>query len=218
MFESDFETEGSSKAFNRRVFLSISASVLAGLVVWRYGKRQPSEAKALPAGPPKMVTIVEFSDAGVRQGAVLVPKIVKSDAEWRKQLSPTAFEITRLAGTEIAYTGAYWNLHEKGIYLCICCDTALFRSETKFDSGTGWPSFWAPIAKENIVELADSSLGMMRTAVSCRRCDAHLGHVFDDGPKPTGLRYCMNSVALRFVKAEIRADSLSVSKGAAYLG
>jgi peptide-methionine (R)-S-oxide reductase len=201
MFESDFETEGSSKAFNRRVFLSISASVLAGLVIWRYGKRQPIEAKALPAGPPKMVTIVEFSDAGVRQGAVLVPKIVKSDAEWRKQLSPTAFEIARLAGTEIAYTGAYWNLHEKGIYRCICCDTALFRSETKFDSGTGWPSFWAPIAKENIVELADSSLGMMRTAVSCRRCDAHLGHVFDDGPKPTGLRYCMNSVALRFVKS-----------------
>ncbi len=201
MFESDFETEGSSKALNRRVFLSISASVLAGLVVWRYGKRQPSEAKALAAGPPKMVRIVEFSDAGVRQGAVLVPKIVKSDAEWRKQLSPTAFQITRLAGTEIAYTDAYWNLHEKGIYLCICCDTALFRSETKFDSGTGWPSFWAPIAKENIVELADSSLGMMRTAVSCRRCDAHLGHVFDDGPKPTGLRYCMNSVALRFVKS-----------------
>ncbi len=201
MFESDLETEGSSRALNRRVFLSISASVLAGLVVWRYGKRQPIEAKGLPAGPPKMVTIVEFSDAGVRQGVVSVAKIVKSDGEWRQQLSPTAFEITRRAGTEIAHTGAYWNLHEKGIYRCICCDTALFRSETKFDSGTGWPSFWAPIAKENIVELADSSFGMMRTAVSCRRCDAHLGHVFDDGPKPTGLRYCMNSVALRFVKS-----------------
>jgi peptide-methionine (R)-S-oxide reductase len=201
MFESDSQTEGPSRAFHRRVFLSISASVLAGLVVWRYGKRHPIEATALSAGPPKMVTIVEFSDAGVQQGVGLVPKIVKSDAEWRKQLSPTAFEITRRAGTEIAYTGAYWNLHEKGIYRCICCDTALFRSETKFESGTGWPSFWAPVAKENVAELADSSLGMTRTTVSCRRCDAHLGHVFDDGPKPTGLRYCMNSGAFRFVKS-----------------
>ena len=131
MFESDFETEGSSRAFHRRVFFSIFASALAGLVVWRYGKRQPIEAKALPAGPPKMVTIVEFSGAGVRQGVVLVPRIVKSDAEWHKQLSPTAFEITRRAGTEIAYTGEYWNLHEKGIYRCICCDTALFRSDRK---------------------------------------------------------------------------------------
>jgi peptide-methionine (R)-S-oxide reductase len=147
-----------------------------------------------------MVRIVEYTNRGTRKGAVEVPKIVKSEDEWRKQLSPAAFEVTRKAGTEFAFTGSYWNLHDKGLYRCICCDTALFSSETKFDSGTGWPSFWASIAKENIQELPDYSLGV-RTAVSCRRCDAHLGHVFDDGPLPTGLRYCMNSVALRFIKS-----------------
>jgi peptide-methionine (R)-S-oxide reductase len=148
-----------------------------------------------------MVQIVEFSDAGVRRGEVEVPTIIKSNEEWRRQLSRSSFDITRKADTEMAFSGVYWNLHEKGIFRCICCDTALFGSETKFESGTGWPSFWAPLAKENIKEVTDMSWGMVRTAVSCRRCDAHLGHVFSDGPQPTGLRYCMNSVALRFVKS-----------------
>jgi peptide-methionine (R)-S-oxide reductase len=147
------------------------------------------------------VTIVQFSDDGRRLDKVKVPKVVKTEEEWRKQLPPGVFDITRHADTEFAYSGKYWNLHDKGIYRCICCDNALFSSATKFDSGTGWPSFWEPIAKENVREISDSTLGMQRIAVACRECDAHLGHVFDDGPRPTGLRYCLNSASLRFVKA-----------------
>ena len=202
MLNSNFTAAPAPNPVNRRAFIVISASALAGLALWRFRKSGHAEANAAPApaGPPQIVKIVEFSAAGARAAAVTVPKITKTADEWRKQLSANAFDITRRADTEMAFTGAYWNLHDAGLYRCICCDTALFNSNTKFDSGTGWPSFWQPIARENVGEASDSSLGMGRNAISCRRCDAHLGHVFNDGPPPTGLRYCMNSVAMRFVK------------------
>ncbi len=137
-----------------------------------------------------------------RRAYMMVEKVEKADAEWRKQLTAEQYEVTRRKGTERAFTGAYWNNHEKGVYRCVCCGNDLFDSGTKFESGTGWPSFWAPIAKENVKEEADHSLLMRRVEVQCNRCGAHLGHVFDDGPEPSGLRYCMNSAALNFVKGQ----------------
>jgi peptide-methionine (R)-S-oxide reductase len=129
-----------------------------------------------------------------------VEKVVKTDDEWKKILSPESFNVARKQGTELAFTGKYHNCHDDGIYQCVCCETDLFDSKTKFDSGTGWPSFWEPIASDNVKEHQDRSYGMVRNEVLCSRCDAHLGHVFDDGPKPTGLRYCMNSASLHLVK------------------
>jgi peptide-methionine (R)-S-oxide reductase len=156
-------------------------------------------ARAAENPKPAKVDIENFSSAGKSLGKASVARVVKSEEEWRKQLSPESFTVTRHEGTERPYSGKYNENHADGLYRCICCDTALFDSKTKFESGTGWPSFWKPISSANVSEIVDSSLMMERTAVACKRCDAHLGHVFDDGPDPTGLRYCMNSVSLNFV-------------------
>lgn len=184
----------------RRAFLASAVAALGGLALWQW--KRPAILNAAPAaGPePKDVTVVRFSDSGQRLKKVQVAKVIQTPDQWRQQLGPGVFDITRNADTEIAFTGKYWNLHDKGIYRCICCDNALFDSATKFESGTGWPSFWVPIAAENVTEIRDTTFGMVRTEVACTECDAHLGHVFDDGPEPTHLRYCMNSASLRFVR------------------
>ena len=186
-------------ALSRRTFLSTCSLAVAGLAI---GCSSRSEAAGSPGKvAPGKVTIVEFSDAGKRLGSVKVERLIKTDAQWKQQLSPLSYQVARRGATERPGSGALLYEHRKGVFRCICCDTALYDSATKFESGTGWPSYWQPIAKQNVIEDRDVTLGMVRTEIRCSRCEAHLGHVFNDGPKPTGLRYCMNSVSLRFAAA-----------------
>jgi peptide-methionine (R)-S-oxide reductase len=190
---------------NRRFFLSTSIALGAVALVSRLplfsdaaeathdGQLKSNVDNDLSASPNSLLQGEKAKSKGIK-------KVIKTDAEWKSQLTPEQYNVLRQEGTEYAYSSPLNDIHDKGVFECAGCGLPVFSSAQKFDSGTGWPSFWAPIKKENVKEEADKSLGMTRTKVSCAQCDGHLGHVFDDGPRPTGLRYCMNGVALKFVK------------------
>ena len=169
----------------------------------------PTAAQTSNSNQVAMVQVRFLDDKGLPGPVVSSPKVVKTDAEWAKQLTKEQYQIARNKGTEAAFCGAFYDQHKPGIYYCVCCGLPLFTSEAKFDSGTGWPSFFQPVAKENVLSHADHSYGMNRVEVLCARCDAHLGHVFDDGPRPTGLRFCMNSASLTFKENQNLKDATS---------
>lgn len=191
-------------AADRRRFVRVAATGVAllavggGVVIPRLFAAD-AEASNKPIGKPGNVLLEVFGDDGRDLGAHQVPRLILSDAQWSQRLSPASFDVLRRDGTERAFSGPHEKPASKGLYRCAGCATALYDAATEFDSGTGWPSFWQPIAKINVRDKHDSTFGMDRVEIRCANCDSHLGHVFDDGPKPTGLRYCMNAVALTFV-------------------
>lgn len=181
------------ETLTRRRAVLITPFAFAGLIA-------VTSRKGSTTPPAEDVAIVPFDDDGNAQAPVMRKRVIRSDAEWKRTLSAEQFYVTRRENTDTPYTGTYYQLHERGIFRCVCCANAVFRSEAKFDSGTGWPSFYEPIAPQNIATRHDTSMMMDRTEVHCALCLAHLGHVFDDGPAPTGLRFCVNESSLRFVR------------------
>ena len=189
-----------NQSFNRRSIGLGAAVVGMGIALAGLSLAHADDPAAKPAyGDSAMANVRVMQADGTLAAPQSLPKFTLSDAEWKARLTPEQYRITRKAGTEPAFCGGLLKNHESGMYVCVGCGLPLFESKTKFDSGTGWPSFYQPAVPENVMNKVDSSYGMTRTEINCARCDAHLGHVFDDGPKPTGLRYCLNSEALRFV-------------------
>lgn len=196
------DTAQRRRELSRRALIFGGAAAVSGLAFWGLRHGTVAAARPLTAGEgPRTVTVVRFAANGEEIGSTTGPRLALSDDEWRRRLGRDAYWVMRHADTERPYTGTLLDEERRGIFTCAGCDLPLFSSTAKFDSSTGWPSFWQPIATENVVESPDGSEMVVRTAVSCRLCDGHLGHVFTDGPKPTGLRYCMNSLALKFVTA-----------------
>ena len=183
-----------------RTFLAIFALALSQPGCSNAGSETNAAPPAASTLPPAMIQVRLLDEKGLPGPLVTTNKVVKTAAEWKAQLSPEVYAIARGAGTEPAFCGAFFDQHKPGVYSCVCCGLPLFTSDAKFDSGTGWPSFFQPVAKENVITRPDHSYGMDRTEVLCARCDAHLGHVFEDGPRPSGLRFCMNSASLTFVE------------------
>jgi peptide-methionine (R)-S-oxide reductase len=196
----ELKSDGGERS--RRAFIFGGAAAVSGLAFWGLRRATVAAARPLAADEgPRVVTVVRFSPDGAETARTTGPRVRKSDEEWRRLLGRDAYWVMRHADTERPFTGALLNEERRGVFCCAGCGLALFSSAAKYETGTGWPSFWQPIAQENVVESPDGSLMEVRTAVSCRLCDGHLGHVFTDGPRPTGLRYCMNSVAMAFVAA-----------------